>query len=770
MAKTPKFPKKFDKSAKDAKSTGLTKIEPEILDEDFDFDDEFGNEESYAIPYTSKGLFAGKKQYTYGSSSGLWGKGSWSGLSDYWRSPWRSQKDDDPRQRAAKGRKLSGVDSILMAKHLRDVRSTCYLVFSRRKIDIRWASEDVSFTDIEGGHIRVSPAPLLTTDKAYDKWTTAQRLDVVHGLALHEAAHNAHTPSMSKTHCMNRGGMMFAELFNIFEDVYIEHQVEEEFPGFADYFDSKDDYYFTHTDMNTRIQALMDEDLSMAGDFPKKTDADYEERIQEQISKLGKIINVLIPYIRHRGEKLDDLKLVSERHQQAAEVIERAKENGDLLRKENLSIDDRIQVTQDTYIDLVSMFKNLPREEIEKNMKDAMGDFEKSGFGKLLEKIFRENGVDASSGNTELKKGGDTPVGAADAEEDTGGRSRKVRQDVISSELEGQIEAVIEADLRDMEVEKFESGYAGEFIDKVAVLDMKRLPYADARYAQISKESNRHTRRLMNTLKFRSEDRVYKEREREYGRIDATRITNLKAFKSPDVFYRTIKAEAPKVHIGILVDESGSMRAGSDWGMTTRKRKMDIAVTTAIMMANALKQVPSTTYEIWGHSGDMHSGNREITGIEEECNSPIRGGRFNGPAVFRYLDSRAGMTDARVLGRIAGRGNNYDGPALEAVGMHMVQNAPKDRKVLFVICDGMPAGSGYGGEEASEDVRQRNKKLGKHGVEVISIFVGGLGGAQHQMEIMYGKQNKGWIHCPNSDDLPMLVEKIATRLLKWDGA
>ena len=101
----------------------------------------------------------------------------------------------------------------------------------------------------------------------------------------------------------------------------------------------------------------------------------------------------------------------------------------------------------------------------------------------------------------------------------------------------------------------------------------------------------------------------------------------------------------------------------------------------------------------------------------------------------------------------------------------MLENAVHvNRKVLMIICDGMPAGGGYYGETANNHVKQVVEKARKNGVEVIALVVGNLGAAKQQMIHMYGRENRDWIHVPQPENLPQAVEKISKRILHWDGA
>lgn len=286
-------------------------------------------------------------------------------------------------------------------------------------------------------------------------------------------------------------------------------------------------------------------------------------------------------------------------------------------------------------------------------------------------------------------------------------------------------------------------------------------------YSDVAK----NTQRLRNALKFRSADRVYTERERPYGKVDSTRLTDMIAFGSKDIFYRKTTASAPSAHIEILIDESGSMRES----IAINGLAKDItAAQSAIMLEAALRNNKSISYAIWGHTGDMSPMYSyrmgEATTLEADRYTPVPGFNHDGPVLFRYLDSKAGLTDPRVLGRITSRSQNYDGYALEVVYQNIQKNAADAlRKIIIIICDGMPAGFGYSGDKSIHHTANVVRKARKNGIEVIALFVGSLSTASIQMKEMYGRENYDWVQVPQPNDLPRAVERIAERVLKWDG-
>src|SRR5690606_18064121 len=121
------------------------------------------------------------------------------------------------------------------------------------------------------------------------------------------------------------------------------------------------------------------------------------------------------------------------------------------------------------------------------------------------------------------------------------------------------------------------------------------MPYADERYNRLKRTFAAEKQRLRKVLEFRSEDYVYTERGRPVGKLDDSRLADLVGFKDSDVFKRTIRASAPDVHLGVLIDESGSMRGTVDYYGTFGPMKQDTAVGAAVMLAEDLQRTNGAT-------------------------------------------------------------------------------------------------------------------------------------------------------------------------------
>lgn len=128
----------------------------------------------------------------------------------------------------------------------------------------------------------------------------------------------------------------------------------------------------------------------------------------------------------------------------------------------------------------------------------------------------------------------------------------------------------------------------------------------------------------------------------------------------------------PDVAVGLLIDQSGSMSGP----------KIAAAREMCVVMATALQRIQGVQLYIYGHTAN-NRGEEDVTLFEHY--RPDTGNKLSN------------------LGTIEALSNNYDGFALKEAA-RLVSLAPAKRKYMFVIADGFPAGSGYGGASARKHV------------------------------------------------------------------
>lgn len=156
------------------------------------------------------------------------------------------------------------------------------------------------------------------------------------------------------------------------------------------------------------------------------------------------------------------------------------------------------------------------------------------------------------------------------------------------------------------------------------------------------------------------------------------------------VYLREGEVKTDKVAVCVLIDESGSM-------MGTR---ITAARDTAILINEAIGQVPNVELFIYGHSGDMKR--------------PF--------STEMYIYREKGYAPKFSLGSVKARNQNRDGVAILEVAKR-VRKQTKNPVLFFILSDGAPAAGSYGGESAMRHVKECVEQTERLGFQVIQVCI-----------------------------------------------
>src|SRR5699024_4249084 len=148
------------------------------------------------------------------------------------------------------------------------------------------------------------------------------------------------------------------------------------------------------------------------------------------------------------------------------------------------------------------------------------------------------------------------------------------------------------------------------------------------------------------------------------GRFDTSKLVEARQ-GVPNVYERMGSVKTDKICIGVLVDESGSMMSDNKY----RKARE-----AAIFINEVVGKLSDVELFIYGHTADVGSESTNVM-VYREPGTPL---------------------DPYALGAIRARSNNRDGDAILATARRIRQRT-KRNGILFVISDGQPAASNYGG-------------------------------------------------------------------------
>lgn len=213
-----------------------------------------------------------------------------------------------------------------------------------------------------------------------------------------------------------------------------------------------------------------------------------------------------------------------------------------------------------------------------------------------------------------------------------------------------------------------------------------------------SKERYLESLKKIDTTKAAVLQKLFARKNKDYqfsmksmrtGRLDTNKIAEA-VQRVPTVYERYGSVKSDKISVTVLIDESGSM-GGS---------RIDKARDAAIFINEVFRKIPNVQLFIYGHTADQ-----------------------NGSSVDIKIYREPGFTSSQyALGQVCARSNNRDGDAILAVAKR-VRKHSKDNGLMFVLSDGQPSASGYGGNAAIKDTRKKVTIAQSLGFQIIQIAI-----------------------------------------------
>lgn len=354
-----------------------------------------------------------------------------------------------------------------------------------------------------------------------------------------------------------------------------------------------------------------------------------------------------------------------------------------------------------------------------------------------------QRGLDRLAEDEETKKELDQMAAAEKAEEARGERIRAQLDRLMREGVDGTFGFCV---TRDGEVVPLDAETAAE-VDKLVREELvehqtiithqgeSRPPIrvrkpeetAESRRAYVGKP-NADSQALRTALVFRPAAPQYDVKLLRDGRMDDEEVWRWAANDYRVFSERVIEAK-PEVFLGMLVDLSGSMYGS----------KLKTAQNLAQLLSWALHDQDGVTTQVWGHTGDTDEMGSDVYRIWER-GDPL---------------SRLGLIASLP------HSNNYDGHAISYCVREM-RDMKQPQKVLIVLSDGLPSGSGYGGTPAQRHMRSVCRWAEKAGINVIQIAIDDDLRASDQ-SAMFGPGN--WIGFKNTAALPRQLAKLMARFI-----
>ena len=195
------------------------------------------------------------------------------------------------------------------------------------------------------------------------------------------------------------------------------------------------------------------------------------------------------------------------------------------------------------------------------------------------------------------------------------------------------------------------------------------------------------------------------------------------------VFYKNnLPNEIPRISVGLLLDESGSMCCGD---------RSTYARAAAIILYDFCQglNIPIMVYGHstgWGSSVDLYSY-AEFDSIDRDDK-------------YRLMD-------------IAARNSNRDGAALRYVAEQLSKRTEEIR-LLILVSDGQPAASGYSGTAAEEDLRGIKQEYKRKGILFVAAAIGD---DRQNIERIFGDS---YLDITDLNQLPAKLTAVIKRFLK----
>ena len=196
------------------------------------------------------------------------------------------------------------------------------------------------------------------------------------------------------------------------------------------------------------------------------------------------------------------------------------------------------------------------------------------------------------------------------------------------------------------------------------------------------------------------------------------------------VFYKNnLPNEIPRISVGLLLDESGSMSCGD---------RSTYARAAAIILYDFC-QALNIPVMVYGHS-----------------TSWSRGVDLYSYAEFDAIDKN----DKYRMMDISARGSNRDGAALRYVA-EQLSKREEEVRILILVSDGQPADTGYSGTAAEEDLRGIKQEYKRKGLLFVAAAIGD---DKQNIERIYGDS---FLDITDLNQLPMKLTAVIKRFMRF---
>lgn len=515
------------------------------------------------------------------------------------------------------------------------------------------------------------------------------------------------------------------QLVNIMEDVYIESRMCDAFQGtvrysillnnlkFAETMDSvSDEIKKTHFEVAILINLLIQ--YAKSGDI---------NNLGGYSGPLLDIINDCIPYIDNAAysddgrERFDAanhiLLLLWPRMQSYIDELRKHPQKAEAAMQKQVAKDSTAPTGSGKQASGVgkTTFNPNEQEEIKKEVQKVL-DEEAGRIALTKTSDFESEGIGSTTKDSSYEGSGYL----ADATSDMGKILTQLATEKAYTECEQELSKELQA-----ESDKIRYGNAHRGVN----IKIHRLLHVDPHYKMSYKQvappllliSKRLQKCVSQKLKIKKEG----------ARLDnlpmGKRLNVRNAFRGDGKLFYKVKLpdDSMDIAIAILNDESGSMIS---------RQRITYARSASIILYDFCRSL-NIPVAVYGHT--------ECYDVDLYAYAEFES--VDGNDKYRMMDMSA-------------RAGNRDGAALRFVAERLMTR-PEPCKLLFIISDGQPAGSGgYSGTAAEADLRGIKAEYERKG---ITLFAAAIGDDKPNIKRIYGD---GFVDISDLNKLPVTLGKI----------
>lgn len=270
----------------------------------------------------------------------------------------------------------------------------------------------------------------------------------------------------------------------------------------------------------------------------------------------------------------------------------------------------------------------------------------------------------------------------------------------------------------------------------------KMSTFADYEYKEIVEVMKPFINQIVRSLKALIQQAQIQSNEYEQmGTLDSSKLVDYKAFGDTNIFKNhEIEIMQMLLEVMILVDNSGS-QGQEVWNPknNVHEPRYKFNQMYTIMLHEVFKKL-GFPHSVWTFYESSRSKQQMSNIIHRE----------------NCFHEDSGL----YINEIGAHGGNRDGFAIRYAGHYLNRSSRTKNRLLIVISDGQPAGDGYHGHEAMQDVYDATKEVEAGGATVIGIFTGS------ERENEYFKKMYDKPVFANNDSITTLPEKFKKILIE----